>query len=463
MSTGALPFNRPAPTAKAEPPQYASFDVSKKAEGDDDLPAMPTWGDAESKKVGLAEEAVELQQLKPEANGQNAPLMNGMSPAATPGTMTPVQGGVSPYGPLGSQAAPSGYMGAGGFAGADPYNNNTNNNNHMPGQGYNQMHKGYGQSTTSFHTEQSWGVTGVAPGQDYGQGRPHMGYGQDSYTREPVDMQYNEHGGYGEYGNHDAVNQGYGMGPARSMTGGSNPSMMPARSMTGGSNPSIVGAAAYPDRSHGSPAPQQAQLAHQRQFDPRIAPQRTYSPAPQQQDQFPNGPQRTFSPAPPQRSFSPAPGGPQRTYSPAPGSRGGPGPQRQWSGDTAPGLQGGPPRTFSAAPGPRSSPGPHQRPRPPADAGLPLRGPPYRQYSADSAQTAPAPQRKFSSDSPRPRLPPQRQYTADAPPGPRSPNFSRPTRSNTFDQDYGARNDAGMNQQEPSGAYPGYKPYQPAR
>lgn len=426
MSTGALPFHRPAPTPKAEPPQYASFDVSKKAEGEDALPAMPTWGEAESKKVALVEEAVELQQLKPEANGQNAPLMNGMSPAGTPGTMTPVHGGgVSPYGPLGSQAAPSGYMGAGG----------------VPGQGYNQMHNGYDQSTTSFHTEQSWGVTGISPGQDYGQGHPQMGYGQDGYSREPGEMPYGEHAGYGEYGNHGAVNQGYGMGPARSMTGGSNPPM--------------VGAAAYPDRSHGSPAPQQAQLAQQRQFDPRIAPQRTYSPAPQQQDQFANGPQRTFSPAP---------GGPQRTYSPAPGPpRGGPGPQRQWSGDAAPpGPPGGPPRTFSRAPGPRSSPGP-QRQRPTGESGLPPRRPPYRQYSTDAEQTAPAPRHNFSSDAPRPRLPPQRQYTAEAPPGPRSPNFSRPTRSNTFDQGYDAGNDPGVNQQEPSGAYPGYRPYQPTR
>lgn len=456
MSANALPFHRPAAPAKAEPPQYASFDVSKSPpESEDALPAMPTWGDAESKKVGVAEEAMELQQLKPEGNGQTAPLMNGISPAATPGTRTPVQGGVSPYGPPpGSQAASGGFPGAnpGGAPGAVAYNN-------MPGQGYDQMHNGFGQSTTSFHTEQSWGVTGGPMGQEYGQGHPQAGYGQHGYTQEPADMQYGDQPGYDEYGGAAAMGPGYGRPPpSRSMTGGSNPSMMPTRSMTGG--------------SRGSPAPQQGQFAQDRQFDSRIAPARTYSPAPQQQGQFPGAPQRTFSPAPPQRSFSPAPGGPQRTYSPGPGAR---------SPPRGPGGPGGPGRTFSPAPGgPRGSPAPLRQWSADAargGAGPGPRAPPYRQYSTDSAQTAPPhqqPSRQFS-ESPRPmaggvgngRPPPQRQYTGggDVPPGPRSPNFSRPTRSNTFDSGFDAAGPgAGAgDQQEQSGAYPGYKPYQPAR
>lgn len=414
MSTGALPFaSRPDPSVKsptANPPQYAqfaTFDVSKKDEGEDSLPAMPTWGDSESKRVET--QAVELQDLKKTEtnNGQAVPLMNSISPAATPVSRTPVNGGASPYGPPGSQAAASGYLG--GAAGANPYGARN-----LPGQGYNQVPNTYGQSTASLGTEQSWGVTGG-------------GYGQNTYTQEPASMHgYDDKAGYNQYdanGAMSGMNQPYGMsGATRSMTGGSNPSMRgtPARSMTNDSNASLGPPPSYPDRSRGSPAPPQGQFASDRQFDPRIAPQRTYSPAPQQQGQFPpNGPQRNFSPAPPQRSFSPAPQrnfspgpqGSQRTYSPSPQ-------QRQWSADAAPGR--GPP------PGGR--------------------GPPNRQYSADSHRS-PRPM----GGGPRPL--PQRQYTADVPPGPRSPNFSRPTRSNTYDDN--SYSTSGGGQQQDSAAYPG--------
>lgn len=436
MSTGALPFaSRPDPSVKSptanNPPQYAqfaTFDVSKKDEGEDSLPAMPTWGDAESKKVE-AMQAVELQDLKKTegSTGPAAPLMTGISPAVTPQSRTPVNG-ASPYGVPGSQAAASGYLGA--APGANGYGARN-----VPGQGYNQAPNMYGQSTASLGTEQSWGVTG-------------SGYGQDAYTQEPAAMHgYDNKAGYNQYGANGAMNQPYNMGgAARSMTGGSNPSMRgtPVRQMTGGSiAPSMGPPPSYPDRSHGSPAPSQGQFSGDRQFDPRIAPQRTYSPAPQQQGQFPNGPQRNFSPAPPQRSFSPAPqrsyspapqGGPQRNYSPAPQ-------QRQWSGDAAPGGRGPPPGG---------------------------RGPPNRQYSNDSARAAPNPQRQYSADShrgprpmggdsrgprPLPAQQPQRGYTADIPPGPRSPNFSRPTRSNTYD-DGGYGSGQQQQPQEPA-AYPG--------
>lgn len=421
MSTGALPFaSRPEPSVKSaaannnNPPQYAqfaTFDVSKKDEGEDSLPAMPTWGDAESKKVEA--EAMELQDIKKteSTTGQAAPLMNGMSPAGTPGTRTPVNG-AGPYGPPGSQAAASGYLA--GAPGANQYDARN-----MPGQGYGQGQDIYGQSTATLATEQSWGVTGG-------------GYDQNNnYTQEPAAMYaHDDNAGYNQYGANVAMNQQpYGVaGVGRSMTGGSNRGI-PARQMTGGSNASMGTAPpSYPDPSRGSPAPSQAPFSSDRQFDPRIAPQRTYSPAPQQQGQFPNGPQRTFSPAP-QRSFSPGPQGPQRTYSPAPQ-------QRQWSADAGPGG----------------------------------RGPPNRQYSTDSARTAPNPQRQYSDayrgsgprgpmgggpgPRPRPQQQPLRQYTTnDVPPGPKSPNFSRPTRANTYDDgNYGAGTPPP--QQEPA-AYPG--------
>ncbi|KAJ4396843.1 hypothetical protein N0V93_001065 [Gnomoniopsis smithogilvyi] len=469
MAASALPFDRPRPTtAKAEPPQYASFDVSKHADGsEDELPAMPVWGDAESKKIHLEEEAVELKQLKPPE--ATAPLMNGMSPAGTPGTRTPVPGGVSPYGPPGSDAASSGYFGgapaaaAGARQGAGPYNNNN-----MPGQGYNQVQNAYGQSTTSFHTEQSWGVTpGPMPtGHEYrqGQGHPQAGYGQPGFTQEPE--AYGEQSVYGDYGVNNAsvasgIHQGYGLGPTRSMTGGSTHSMR--------------NGAGYPDRSHGSPAPQQGQFGQERAFDPRLLPQRTASPAQsqgsfdprlmpqrtgspaQQQGAFPGDPrmmaQRTNSPAQQQGAFPGAP--PPRTFSPAPQQ------QRSFS----PGPQGqGPPR---GGPGPRYPPGPGPLRQMSGDApqgrGFPQRAPPYRQ---DSAQTVPPPgQRQQFSNSPRPgqqRMPPPRSQTIDRVDPPRSPgmrdsNFSRPMRSNTFDQTEGGEQNGG------SAAYPGYKPYQPGR
>lgn len=450
MSTGAMPFGaRPDPTSKSpNPPQYAqfaSFDVSKKGDGEDSLPAMPTWGDAENKKVEVEAEAMELKDLKkPEAiAGQTAPLMNGMSPAATPGPRTPVNGGASPYGPPSSQATANGYPGsAAGVPGTIPYGNN------MPGQGYHQAQSAYGRSTTSFNTEQSWGVTG-------------SGYNQNAYAQDPSQMSgYDDQTGYNQYGVNGSmqsgVNQQYGMGPTRSMTGGSTPSMRagpPVRSMTGGSTASMrAPPPSYPDRSHGSPAPQQ-DFAQDRQFDPRIAPQRTYSPAPiQQQGQLSNAPPRTFSPAPLQGTFPPGPQGqqgPPRSFSPAPQRSFSPGPQGQQ----------GPPRSFSPAPQQRSSPAQQQRQWSADTApgrGPPGRGLPFRQYSTDSAQTAPNPQRQYSEDSysqrqPVQRAAPQRQYTADIPPGPKSPNFSRPTRSNTYDNSHAGNS----NQQEQQSTYPG--------
>ncbi|KAI3401566.1 hypothetical protein diail_10167, partial [Diaporthe ilicicola] len=418
MIAGAIPTSR---SKAADPPQYATFDVSKKEEGDDALPAMPTWEASESKRLEAEAESVELQHLrKPESNGPNQPLLNGMSPAATPGATTPVgQNARSPYGPQGPQAAASGYMGAGPGAGA--YG--------MKAPPYSQMHNGYDQSQAAFHSTETWGVTG---GQDYGQmpGPSPGEYG--GYNQSPVQTPgYDERGGYNDYGmpgsapGQPAMDQ-YGMAGAQPERRG------PPRGAVG----AVGGAGARASPApRGSPAPapppQQDYGFGGGQFD---APPRTYSPAPVQ---------RTFSPAPPQRNFSPAP--PQRTFSPA-------APQRQFSADSAP------------APG--------RRPMPP-------RGPPSRQFSADSA---PNPQRQYSSSSPRPlagggmpggRPPPRRQFTADPSPGPPSPGpmnsggfdfqsgFSRPPpRVNTFDNSYNGGGGGG-GQQEETAAYPGYKPYQP--
>ena len=55
--------------------QYAEFDVSKKG-GEDALPEMPSWGTADSKKVMLEHEALEMDQLKSPAADSDYPLLN---------------------------------------------------------------------------------------------------------------------------------------------------------------------------------------------------------------------------------------------------------------------------------------------------------------------------------------------------------------------------------------------------
>lgn len=518
MSAGAIPPQRP--TAKAaDPPQYAqfaSFDISKKEEGEDSLPAMPTWEDSERKKVVLEEEVVELQQLnKPEANGQGQPPMNGRSPPPGPGANTPVgPGGRSPYGPQGNHAAAGGHMGPGPGALGGPHGTGAMPNPYamQQGPGFNQMHNGYAQPQ-AYHTEQSWGVTG---GQDYGQmpGPSPSGYEQPGYFEQGA---YSEYGATGNGPVPPGINQPYGIGaepqqPQPQRRG-------PPRGAIGavGGDASVV-----PDRSLSSPAPQQQQQQQQQeagfvggQFDQGPltysptpvqgafppAPDRAFSPAPQRS--FSPAPQRTFSPAPPQQAFPPAPQrtfspAPQRTFSPAPQRQFSPAPQRQFSADSAPAPGRGPmpPRgppgsgSLRGPPGsepPRGLPrgGP---PRGPPGVGPPRgapRGTPYRQFSADSA---PNPQRQFSGDSVgRPlvgglagRPPPRRNFTADAGPAPSpsgSPNpqnnagfdlqsgYTRPSRANTFDDSINDNNnDAGGNQaQQQPAAYPGYKPYQPAR
>jgi hypothetical protein len=426
MSAGAI---APARTKAADPPQYATFDVSKKDEGEDSLPAMPTWGESEDKRLEAEADAVELRNIRKPDNPPNQPLLSGMSPAGTPGATTPMgQNGRSPYGPQGPQAAASGYMGAGPAAGA-----------------YDPMRTGYEQSQASFHTGQSWGVTG---GQDYGQ-MPGPSPTEYGYNTSPAHTPlYDEHGAYSEYGmpgnapGQPPVDQ-YGMAGAQPERRG------PPRGAVG-----AVGGGPGPRASpapRGSPGPPQQQQ-QQHDFGPQHdlgfgggqfdAPPRTYSPAPVQ---------RTFSPAPPPRTFSPNPQQQHHQFSA--------GPQRQFSADSGPTTGG-------------------RRPMPP-------RGPPYRQFSADSA---PNPQRQYSSPSPRPlagdghgprpgpggRGPPRRQYTADPGPPPSSPGpmnnggfdfesgFSRPPRANTFDNSYNGSSNAGAHSDDTS-AYPGYKPYQPKR
>ncbi|OAA37253.1 hypothetical protein NOR_07269 [Metarhizium rileyi] len=71
----------PSTTPTKFEPQYAEFDVSKKG-GEDALPRMPSWETAESKKVMVEGEEVEMSNLKKSpAHTQNNIRMNSPSPS----------------------------------------------------------------------------------------------------------------------------------------------------------------------------------------------------------------------------------------------------------------------------------------------------------------------------------------------------------------------------------------------
>ncbi|KAM7207070.1 hypothetical protein V8F33_000169 [Rhypophila sp. PSN 637] len=281
-------------TPQYSAPQYAEFDVSKKPHNEDALPAMPSWEGAESKKIMVEEEAVEMDQLKkPEASS----AQNLAGPAGAVGAAGAVSavgavgmggrgpnpgispGNRSPYGPPGPAPGSNGYFPAPGMDN-DPYA--------QQGQDYHQNNGPYGQNQ-GLTPNQGYGM---AVGGPVGQGRqsPLIGgynngpMGQD--RRSPPNGGYNNNGPYGPparqgsydtYGNrppprqaspyHDDYNQqqmgdynqqqtrgpGYGMGgpgPRRSP---------PAMQMGGG--PGGYG----PDQDYGSG------------FDDRPTPSRDYS------------------------------------------------------------------------------------------------------------------------------------------------------------------------------------------
>lgn len=118
-------------------PKFANFETGpngmavepKKVVNDDALPPMPSWEQAQKRKISLEEasDAVPLQNLNP-VTGQQVPLMSGAGGISRSGT--PVG---SPYGQQGqfanSQAALGGApMMAGGAGGRpqDPYRQNSN-------------------------------------------------------------------------------------------------------------------------------------------------------------------------------------------------------------------------------------------------------------------------------------------------------------------------------------------------
>lgn len=149
-------YHAPAPMPmmagglKAEPPQYAQFDVGKNGlavaptVNEDALPPMPSWDSAAKKHVLTEEEknAVELGELDP-ATGQKVPLMAG---AAAPGNSMPTspvnEMGATPYGERPGQGDANGYIRMAGDA--------------------------YGQNNSSFNSNGGYRDSPAGSGRGYG-------------------------------------------------------------------------------------------------------------------------------------------------------------------------------------------------------------------------------------------------------------------------------------------------------
>ncbi|KAL2154743.1 hypothetical protein VTH82DRAFT_3419 [Thermothelomyces myriococcoides] len=345
-------------------PQYAEFDAGGKKD-DDALPQMPSWEDAEQKKVLVEEEAVEMNTLKrPEAGG---PASRPMSPHTS---RSPVNR--SPYGPPGGGGpGPGGYQPASTVDYNSPYAHDAPTYNH-PGMAYDEADHGYGaggfamgpgrRSPQPFNNGGYGGYTNI---NNYGQAQDYPGSGrQENYDNYGASHQQ-PYDTYDNFGGPQA-NQGFGI--ARHQT--------PSRELNN--------ASPYPGDSRRSPAPQ----------DP-YGPDARRSPAPR----GPYGAESRRSPGPaayggaPQGDYgsrrSPAPqqgpyGGarsptPQRQHSnnnngmhsPVGGSFGstGPTPLRNEAGFDFTSGYSRPPPERSVTASPVNSPGGYRQPSPSAEFG----------------------------------------------------------------------------------------------
>ncbi|KAH8884518.1 hypothetical protein GQ53DRAFT_396153 [Thozetella sp. PMI_491] len=222
----------PAPVpGRSEPPQYAEFDMSKKGgHNEDSLPAMPSWEGSSSKKVALEEEAVEMNNLKkPDASGQNVPLMTGN---ATPGPASPgfIPPGFTPEGRSPPNRSPYGLN-------QDPYA--------QPGQGHGQNEHGYhqnggyeggySQSQQSLGVDQGYMMAGgqMGPGRRSPRGYNDGGYGQQDRELGPPGRQgsFDQYGRprQGSYDDYNQPRNGYGPNPGMGAGPGARRSPRPVQ------------------------------------------------------------------------------------------------------------------------------------------------------------------------------------------------------------------------------------------
>ncbi|KAI1083192.1 hypothetical protein F5B20DRAFT_528983 [Whalleya microplaca] len=420
----------PGFSAKSTAPQYAEFDSSADKKDADSLPAMPSWEEANSKKVLIEEESVELEPMKKPESTQNSSLNVSTAAQPTiPTTVSPISRSPnrSPYGQPVGQAGPNGYMPA-TRAETDPY-----------AQGFNSYDtSAYGQASHD-NSNQSYGNQGYESNSYGNQGYGAQGYGNQGYGSQGYGAAAGAVGAMGRQTPQQGYNDGYrGTAPqgypqsrtprpydeyGRSGTPGSSRARPPPPlNNTGYGNPTRMG----------SPGPQAGGYGYGN-------PSRMRSPAPQVGFEYPPRSQ-TQTP----NSYN------NRTYSPAP--------SRQYSSDSTRPLAG-------------------------------ARGPPERQYSSDSTRPLAAaaaargpPERQYSSGSPRPQAaqpPPvhqyaQRQYSEPSP-SERTPPVSPLKNTGGFDFNSGfsrpgsspssppapAQNTTATTTANGGTAYPGYRAYKP--
>lgn len=429
------PFNHfsPAPNHAASTPQYAEFDTSKKNE--DSLPAMPSWEGAESKKVMLREEEVEMDNLKkPSVPEQQAGVMN-VPPSG--GRVSPMSPGRNPYGPpqgnqssyYGNQSSdqqvgalnsiPSGRlspMSPGLSPYGQPQANQSSYLGNQPPDHYSPIDQGYGYNSNSNAAADPYGYKS---------------------TSSPVQDSF----GYNATSNTGAAGYGY------NSTSNTGPSAY------GYNSASNTGAGAYGQRSN-SPDGYGNHQTYAAEVDatPAVAAGR-HTPAQNNRQQ--NEPQTFFSELPGDEP-------PSRTQSPLVEA-----PNNNTYRNQTPGPQYGTDLLMRQTPGPQHTPAPHQdpygynqssrhTPAPQNDFayGQARQSPaPQHDYGYNRA-FSPAPDRQYGVASPRPlaKPTPQRYYGDERPQSPITNNsgfdfnsgYSRPGQSPTQD------------------SYPGYKAYQPS-
>lgn len=260
--------------ASSSKPQYAVFDDSSKKDADA-LPAMPSWENAQSQKVLVEEEPVEMEPLKKPEHNQNIPS-NMPSHTTAPSPVSPDDR--SPYGPPPGQGGTNGYTMAAARTETDPYSTH--------GQGYDQYdYQSYGQ-TSQDNVNQGYGVAAGAMGRQTPRNDYNNGYGRDG-----MNQGYDQ--GYPQSRTPRPYNDEYG----RSATPGSYGAPPSYRSAPAGNN------AAYGNPSRmASPGPQAAHYGNgsaRRSPGPQIG----FEYPPRSQTQTPNSYNRQYPPNP-QRQYS---------------------------------------------------------------------------------------------------------------------------------------------------------------
>ncbi|RWA10614.1 hypothetical protein EKO27_g4481 [Xylaria grammica] len=265
---------------KPSVPQYAEFDTGNKKDADA-LPAMPSWEDAQSKKVLIEEESVEMEPLKKPDPTQNPSHMN---VASMPSSTSPHA--ISPYGP---PAGPNAYA-AVGRNDASPYGTSRQGYNEYDDQGYGQQYPSSGMNNTAVGM--ATGPMGRrTPQQDYNAGydRNNMNQGYSQYPQSRSPRPYNDElgrsGTPGSFNNRDyqgmPVNDGYGNNSRRSPApqtgyGYGNPRMGSPGAQAGYGYASARASPA-PQADYGFPQRSHTQDEYNQQYPASSLPQRSHT------------------------------------------------------------------------------------------------------------------------------------------------------------------------------------------